>query len=438
MGHLQTLYYNNDYAKSHSDGLCYAIVDDRQNPERSRHIQNDLDYLKTDKITVISVAEFAESIHYYTRELAKAGYIYIPNSYSSGTLLAQLSDPVGNFQIKLKYGGHPTIGYSKEVDGHHIIVYIFDYIIKVLDDLLNITDVITTAPNDVADYDIMNFFIERKPIRFHRLETYRILGFRYSKRDWPSLAESDPRLMTLQGLCARHVPSEVLYKFYSHAIKNQSAHDFGGAIKITHFDTLLKTHMNLTAERAFAVIDPLKVTVTNLEERYTEYVYKPLHPMNKSEFNIVPLSNVIYIDQSDFSLIDHPHKLSNNREIRLKYSNVLYCTDVVMDSSYTRPVELKAMYYIRETERKSSIHWISQEAGREPKRARFYLYNWFFTGENALNIQEPVIRDGFIEDHVFNDLSKVYQIERHGYFVYDKKLSDANEVPCFIKIVNIR
>lgn len=435
VGHLQTLCYNNDFAKERG-GTCYAIVDDRQNPMRSLQIQEDLDFLGTEFIKAVSVTEYSEPIHLYTKELAKAGLIYIPGAYGAVDLL---NAPRGNFQLKLRHGCHPTIGYSKQTDtGAYVIIYIFDYIIKVLDDLLNVTDVVTTTSNDVADVDIMEFFTERHPLNYHNLETYKILGFRYSKKDWPSLPEDDPRLMTLRGLKARHVPAEVIYGFYKHATSLQKHDEGRQGVKITYFDTLMKNHMGITAKHVFGVVDPITVRVTNVENRYTEFVFKPFHPMKPGNFNIVPLSNTLYVDRGDFSLVEHGDKLSKDREVRLKYGNVLYCTGVTLDD--TGSVSgLSGKYYHKETiSSKQPIHWVSAEAGKKPRKARFFLYNWFFTGDNLSNIQDPIVKDGYIDECVFEDLTQMYQLERVGYFVYDEELTRKNGgLPCFIKICNI-
>jgi len=426
IGHLQTLYHNNDFAKQ-KEGVCYAIIDDRQNHMRSIQIQEDLDFLGIDSIKIISVNQHSEPINLYTKELAESGIIYIPGMYN---ILECIRHPKSNFQLKLNYGNHPTIGYSKQLDnGSYIIIYIFDYIIKVLDDLLNITDVVSTTPNDVADIDIMDFFVEKHPLKFHYLEPYKIIGFRYSKKDWPSLPENDPRLMTIRGLKARHIPAEVIYKFYTNAIAKYS-------IKITYFDTILKNQLSLTAKYAFGVIDPIKITISNMEDRYTEFIFKAVHPMKSGAFNIAPLSNTVYIDRSDFSLIEHSNKLSKEKEIRLKYANVLYCTDVDISKEGVI-MGITGKYYQKDTApQKTQIHWVSVEAGKQPVKVKFYMYSWFFTGDNMLNIQEPVVKDGYIDNCVFEDLSQIYNLERIGYFVYDSELSAKNALPCFIKICN--
>ena len=439
IGHLQTLCYNNDIAKQ-NNGMCYAIVDDRQHALRSFHISEDIKYLGLDQIKVISVMEHAELIHIYTKELARIGDVYINNDCNT---IDCLDHPSHNFQIRLNYRDKPTIGYSKRIeDDTYIIIYIFDYIIKVLDDSLNITNVITTTPQDIVDNDIMEFFTElsrqnNKVIRYNALKTYRILGFRYTKRDWPKLKEDDMRLMTIRGMKARHIPPEVIYSFYKHAVKWQEHSDRIPDIKITVFDMILKNYLGLNSRRAFAVIDPLEVEITNMEDRCTEYILKPHKQIGSSDkFNIVPLSNRVFIEKRDFSLVECPDKISKDKEIKLKYANMLYCTDVKMDED-GYPRKLKAKYYKKDSDSSRCIHWISSESGSSMRQARFMMYDWFYTGENEPNT--IVIKDGYIDEYVFDDLTQIYQLERQGYFAYDEDYTKCNGgIPTFIKICGIR
>lgn len=439
IGHLQTLCHNNDFAKA-NNGRCYAIIDDRQDPHRSLQIKEDLEYLQLNDIHVISVVDHQIPIQLYTRELIESGVIYIPGLSPSQTL-EYMTNPRSNFQIRLNYGDQPTVGYSKQLDnGPYIVIYIFDYIIKVLDALLNVTDVVTTTATDVSDTDIMNFFTIRNPLNYHKLTTYKIVGFRYSKKDWPLLPEDDPRLMTIRGMKARHIPAEVIYSFYLHASALQK-HD--SHVKVTFFDKLLKMHLSLIANRVFGVIDPLEVNLINMKDCCTEFIFKPYHPiMADASFNIVPLSKTMYIDRSDFGLIDYGDKISKDKEVRLRHSGgVIYCTSVEMNT-HGHPIKLDAKYS-QKTEStpasaSKSIHWISSIAGSLPIPARFFLYNWFFTGENPPNSYEPLIRDGFIDERVFKDTTQIYQLERHGYFKYDDVLSAKHSIPCFIKITGYR
>lgn len=157
-------------------------------------------------------------------------------------------------------------------------------------------------------------------------------------------------------------------------------------VKITYFQLLLRNHLNLTSNRVFAVIDPLRVTITNFNEKQTDFILKNAHPMRShtaDSFKISPLSNTVYVDHQDFSLVNTGTSLSKGTQIKLKYTTCkILCNDVMLtDQGY--PVELKATLIPSDHHPHSKqIHWISSEAGKSPIKARFYIYNWFFTGDN--------------------------------------------------------
>jgi len=412
-------------------GVCYAIVDDRQNPMQSLNIEEDIEYLQLNGIKIISVTEHSDPINLYTKELIKNNYVYInANSMIHGCEQKILDNPRFPFQIKLDYGNQPTIGYSKQIDsGKYIIIYIFDYIIKVLDEILNISDVVTTSAQDIADSEIMGFFAKRRKINYHFLEPYKITGFRYTKNGWPELEEDDPRLLTIKGLKSRHIPPEIIYKFYEEATEQ---HKYSKRpIKITAFDNIIKNEFNLNSRRVIGVVYPLEVEITNIQDRYTEYALKPMHAFGAGGFNIVPLCNRIYIDRNDFSLVECGGKLSKHQEIGLKYAGSIYCTDVEMDNK-GRPTKLIAEYHQKYS--KNQILWISSNNKTiDLKPVNFVLFEWFYTGENVL--KDPVsIKTGYIDECVFDDLNQIYHIEKVGYFIYDRYYSERHQMPCFIKI----
>jgi len=83
-----------------------------------------------------------------------------------------------------------------------------------------------------------------------------------------------------------------------------------------------------------------------------------------------------------------------------------------------------------------TVQWVSSEWGQGPVKVLFYLYNWFYTGQNT--IMEPRVSEGYIDRLVFSDLSQIYQIERNGYYIYDAHLSILNSIPTFICICKIK
>ncbi len=431
IGHLQTIFYNNDIARE-KDGICYAIVDDRQNKKITNDLKESFRYLKVKYIEIIPVSEYYDPIMIYTQVLLKSGDAFIHEKYgNSGTV--DISNLNSIFQIRLNCNGTPNIGYTKKnFDGKYEIVFIFDYIIKVIDDLKKVNHVTTTTISnssivDITDYNMFNFFNKKRKINYSKLVSYRIFNFRYCKKDWPDLKEDDPRLLTLKGIQARHIPSEILYNFYSTAVDR-------GSISISYLDNLIKNYLNFNTNRVFGIIDPLKVRINNFSDNKTDFISKNKHPLNKNVIVFSPLSNIFYIDRNDFGLVEDKMKLTQHKEVRLKYGDIFYCTDIKLNSE-GYPAELIGKYYHKKKKVKQCIHWISNESGKKPRKAIFYMYNWFFTGNN--DIIEPRVQHGYIEDLVFEDLDQVYQLERLGYFAYDKRLSEINEIPSFIRICSL-
>lgn len=437
IGHLNTLVRNNNIAVE-NNGTCYAIIDDRLNAKRMRNIKDDLDYLGLHNIEAVSVAKHTDKIMKHTEKLVNEGYIYMYHCSTIETnpakIISLLRNPKIHFQLKLSPTRSnrdpytdPSVGYTKEYDYRLNVVLIFDYIIKILDTLLQITDIISTSTSDVTDikdHAISSFFDKDMSIKYHRLNTYYIHGFKYSKKNWPMMNENDPYLLTIKGLKARHVPAEILHAFYFHATQM-------GSIKITFLSNLLRNYLYRKADRVSGVIRPVPLEITNWPERCTEYVCKSVNPLVKSDMVLTPMTHTVYIDRVDYG-IDNS-KLTKGRSCRLRYGPNIMCTDVVHDDR--GPTKLTGKLLKSTHREKRCITWISSEWGQQPVKVLFYLYNWFYTGLNTL--MKPQISTGFIEKSVFKDLSQIYQVERHGYYIYDQRLSQEHQLPTFICICKI-
>lgn len=118
----------------------------------------------------------------------------------------------------------------------------------------------------------------------------------------------------------------------------------------------------------------------------------------------------------------------------MRYGPTIRCSDIEIDDK--GPTKIKADVLTTIGSDKRCVHWISSEWGQTPVKVMFYLYNWFYTGQN--NLLEPRVSVGYVEPTVFKDLSKIYQIEHGGYYVYDTNLSRINKYPSFICICKIK
>lgn len=439
IGHLNTLYHNNNIAKKH-DGICYALIDDRPDDERIQSLQEDFEYLGLTHIKVVSVYEHRKEIMDYTETLIRNGDIYLHHFSSVETdsvkIISHLKSPKMHFQLKLRCGDRPNIykdpsvGYTKDYEDGLSVMLIFDYIIKVLDAKLDITDIISTSAtevSDVRDPNISNFFdaLNTRKIAYHRLDTYFIHGFKYAKKNWPRMNSRNPYLLTIKGLKARHIPPNILYAFYLHATQM-------GSIKITYLNTLLRAYLYRTTDRVQGVIRPLEVVISNWTPKRTEYICKTINPIRDAEMTLCPLSEVLYIDESDYGI--DSQRVSKGRSFRLRYGPTVKCTDVQLDDHGPERIEVELLEEDGGSSR--SVHWISSEWGQGPVKVLFYLYNWFYTGQNV--IMDPRISEGYIDRSVFSDLTRIYQIERSGYYIYDDHLSNFNGIPTFICICRTR
>lgn len=427
LGHLNTILSNERIANKYN-GICYAIVDDRQDNQCIADIKQDFDYLKVTHIQIISVKQYHSKILEYTVDLINKRKIYLYRCNIKETepekILGLIQCPNEHFQLRLNLGhtnSDPSIGYTGPYNGRLQLTFIFDYIIKVLDDLLGVTDIISTSLteiNDVKDQNISAFF--SKSLRYHRLDTYHIIGFKYSKRGWDIIDEDNPFLLTFKGLKARHIPSDVLKAFYIHACQM-------GEINLKFLKNLLITYLSSYSVKTFGIIHPIKVVIDNWREKQTEYVPSRYR---KPEIMYHPLSNILYIEKEDYGM---GRKVNVGNKIYLTGGPTLQCNEIEMNES-TKPVIHTELVTVAKHRQKYTTNWISSGWNVRPCLVRFVLYNWFYTGYNSL--LEPDTVDGYIDHNVFRDLDVIYHITDHGFFMYDRNLSAKNSIPTFIQLIN--
>lgn len=426
IGHIKTMLDNERIARKYN-GVCYAIIDDRQDPSRITSIKEDFDYLELTHIKAVSVREYHSQIMKHTYDLINKRMIYLCHCVQKETnperIIKFIEKPTEHFQLRLNCGsdnGDPSIGYTSPNDkGYLELTMIFDYIIKILDRILGVTDIISTSlteVNDVKDEQIASFFDDG--INHHRLDTYHIYNFKYSKRGWNITNGANPYLLTFKGMRCRHIPSIVLKAFYIHASQM-------GYVKIKQLGDLLSLYLSQHSSKTLGVVNPLKVIVDNWHPKRTEYA------CSYTDRGLIhyPLSNILYIDNDSFGI---DKKVNIGKSIYLMSGPTLHCTNV--DVAERRSPVLHALLeedthkmYGRDT-----VNWISSVWDTRPCLVRFYMYNWFYTGNNSL--LSPEILDGYIEQSVFSDLDQVYQIINQGYFIYDRELSAKNKIPTFIRI----
>ncbi|HGY89635.1 MAG TPA: glutamine--tRNA ligase/YqeY domain fusion protein [Planctomycetes bacterium] len=246
----------------------------------------------------------------------------------------------------------------------------------------------------------------------------------------------DPRLPTLRGMRRRGYPPEALRRF----CEIIGVTKFDGVTDIALLEHVIREQLNEETPRRLAVLDPLKVILTNYPEGEHEELECINNPQNPDAgTRKVPFSRELYIERSDF--LEAPPKkffrLAPGREVRLRYAYFITCQNVVKDSS-GNVVALECTYDPATRggdapdgrKVKGTIHWVDATASVE---AEVRLFEHLFAAEKPeevpdggdwkdnLNPASLVVRHGCRLEPSLADLAagERVQFERLGYFTPD-------------------
>ncbi|MBI3145698.1 MAG: glutamine--tRNA ligase/YqeY domain fusion protein [Pseudogulbenkiania sp.] len=249
----------------------------------------------------------------------------------------------------------------------------------------------------------------------------------------------DPRMPTIEGMRRRGF-SPAGIRLFSQRIGVSKGENI---IDMSVLEGAVRETLEAEAPRVMAVLDPIKVTLTNFEDGVTAGRTAPFHP-HHPEFGEreVPISRVIYIERDDFAEVPPPkwQRLTAGGEVRLRYSYVIKCDELIKDAD-GKVIELKCSIDHDTLGKnpegrkvKGVIHWLSSEHAIE---AEVRLYDRLFTeprpdavrgddGEYVdfrrfLNPHSLETVTAYVEDVVLKAEPETrYQFERLGYFVTDR------------------
>ena len=263
----------------------------------------------------------------------------------------------------------------------------------------------------------------------------------------------DPRMPTLAGIRRRGFTPESIVAFWNEMGISKTE----SIIPMTVLENAVRNDLNVRAPRTMAVLDPLKVVLTNFPEGETEWLEAPIHPQDESRgTREVPLTREIWIERGDF-MEDPPRKFFRMRpggEVRLRNAFIVKCVDVVKNEAGE---VIKLRCEIDPDSRsgmpgasrkvKGTIHWVSAEYG---KPVEIRLCDRLFTVPNPLGDKRrdyreflnphsmDVIMDAIVEPHVVEGgPGDFYQFERTGYFCHDPVDSKPGR-PVLNRIVTLR
>lgn len=297
-----------------------------------------------------------------------------------------------------------------------------------------------------------------RQIEFARLNlSYTVM----SKRRLLELVENgdvdgwdDPRMPTICGLRRRGYTPESIRDFSERIglAKRESMVD------IALLEHCVRVHLNKIAPRVMAVLEPLKLVITNYPNNQVEELEAVNNPEDPSAgTRKVPFSKVLYIEKNDF-MEDPPKKfyrLAPGREVRLRYAYFVTCTDVVKDAA-GNITEIHCTYDPATRggsapdgrKVKSTLHWVSAEHALD---AEVRLYDHLFTKENPSDTEEGKTFIDYLNRESMQKLTHCklepsvqkssagdrFQFERQGYFCVDSKYTTAEKV-VFNRTVSLR
>lgn len=346
---------------------------------------------------------------------------------------------------------------SHHMTGDTWCIYpLYDFAHCLSDSIEGITHSICTLEfennRELYDWIINTLDMPEKP---HQYEFAR-LNINYavmSKRKIQALVNrgfvdgwDDPRLLTIAGLRRRGYTPESIRNFCA-SVGIAKANSI---VDMAQLEFAIRDDLNHKAPRVLAVLNPLKVVITNFPKDKVLEVDAPFFPedIGKEGMRKVPITREIYIEHDDF--MENPSKgyfrLAPGQEVRLRYGYIIKCEDVIKDDQ-GHIVELHCSYDeatpLGENPTdgrrvKGTIHWVSASEGI-PVDVR--VYDRLFNVENPGAVEEEDFPSVINSDslHVYSNAyvepsmrtmpaGTHVQFERLGYFVTDLKNSSSERL----------
>jgi glutaminyl-tRNA synthetase len=289
------------------------------------------------------------------------------------------------------------------------------------------------------------------------------LNFNYlvmSKRKLLAMVEGglvdgwdDPRMPTLQGIRRRgYTPSALRLMVDRVGISKQNS-----LLDISILEGALRDDLDAAAPRRMAVVDPLKVVLTNLAAGHEESLTFANHPKDESfGERSIPFSRELWIEREDFAELPPKgfKRLTAGGDVRLRGAGIIRCDEVVKDANgdiaelrCTLDPESRPGMEGANRKVKGTIHWVS---ARHAVAAEIRLYDRLFTvadpdndegGKSYTDYLNPDSRrtvTGYVEPAAAQAApEQPLQFERIGYFVADR-YDHRSDAPVFNRSVTLR
>ena len=491
IGHAKSICLNFGIAEDYPNALCNLRFDDT-NP-----LKEDVDYVRAIKEDVSWLgfkwnaevrysSDYFERLYAYAVELIENGKAYVceltaeqtreyrgtlttggidspfrsrsiaqnldlfarmrAGEFSEGSMMLRAKIDMKSPNMKMR---DPVI-YRIRFAHHHqtgdkwCIYPMYDFTHCISDAIEGITHSLCTLEFEdhrpLYDWVLANISIACKPrqIEFSRLNLQYTLT---SKRKLSALIDenivtgwNDPRMPTISGMRRRGYPAASLREFSKRiGVTKQE-----NTIELASLEACVRENLEEQSPRAMAVLDPIKVIITNYDVDKTESLLAPKHPKDDSMgTRTLPFSRELYIDRADFreSANKKYKRLVLEKEVRLRNAYVIRAHDFETDGE-GNITQVMCTYDDQTLGKnpedgrkvKGVIHWVD---AKENNKAEFRIYDRLFLIDNpaksenikdALNADSLVIQHGFVELSLVDaEAEKAYQFEREGYFCADSE-----------------
>lgn len=496
IGHAKAVFVNFGTAEKYN-GLCNLRMDDtnptKEDVEYVDAIKEDIKWLGFDwGDRFYFASDYFEKMYDYAVELIKKGLAYVcelngeqmreyrgdlntpakspyrdrpveesldlfermrNGEFEDGkmTLRAKIDLASGNFNMR-----DPVLYRINHMHHHRTgdkwcIYPMYDFAHPIEDALEGITHSLCTlefeAHRPLYDWVVDNISVDSKPrqIEFARLGINNTV---MSKRKLRQLVEEnyvngwdDPRMPTICGLRRRGYTPKAIRSFTDQI----GVSKVNSVVEYNFLEHCLRDDLNENAKRAMAVLDPVKLVITNYPEGKTEEFEIENHPQNpEMGTRTVTFSRELYIESTDF--MEEPFKkyqrLYPGNEVRIKSAYIVKCTGCKKDEN-GNVVEVYAEYD-PETRGgntpdgrkvRGTIHWVNAEDCID---AEVRLYDNLFTvsepdaGEGEftdyINPESLVVLKGCKLEKCLADAEKAdrFQFMRQGYFCIDNDSTKEN------------
>ena len=504
IGHARAIITNFELAKS-MGGKTNLRFDDtnpaKEDVEFVDAIQEDLKWLGYEPCNVFYGSDYFETTYQYAIKLIKKGLAYVCDlsqeeisKYRGDLHTAGTPSPYRNRSVEenlelfenmrngmYKEGekvlrakidmAHPNINMRDPVlyrilyikhhrTGNKWCIYpMYDFAHPLQDAIEGITHSLCSLEYDnhrvLYDWVIEQCETPHVPqqIEFGRLNiTNTVMSKRYLRElvnNKKVIGYDDPRMPTLVGLKRRGYTADAIKNF----IKASGLSRVNSTIEGTMLEHFLREDLKLKAERLMAVLNPLKVVITNYPEGQVEYLDADNNTENEElGKRKVAFSKYLYIDKNDF-VLEKPNKhykrLELGIEVRLYHAYFIKANEVVTDENgeiievhCTYDPQTKSGSGFNERKPNGTIQFVEATTARP---AKFNIFDTLVIDDEndqrsfleRLNPNSWTILNGYIENakEDFVELER-FQFIREGYFAVDKSSQKDNLV--FNRIVPLK